>query len=140
MFRVKAFTGEYRFLSNFYRCLVGYENVIYRTLEHAYQASKTISHRERLVIYEKPTAAEAKRGGQGVTLREDWEDVKYAIMYSLVLDKFTRNRDLKTMLLKTGNMELIEGNWWGDTYWGVCNNIGNNYLGKILMEVRIRLM
>jgi predicted NAD-dependent protein-ADP-ribosyltransferase YbiA (DUF1768 family) len=31
---------------------------------------------------------------------------------------------------------LIEGNYWKDTFWGICDGIGKNYLGKILMEVR----
>jgi predicted NAD-dependent protein-ADP-ribosyltransferase YbiA (DUF1768 family) len=33
-------------------------------------------------------------------------------------------------------VELIEGNWWGDTYWGVCNGVGENHLGKLLMKIR----
>jgi hypothetical protein len=33
-------------------------------------------------------------------------------------------------------MILIEGNTWGDTFWGVCNGVGENNLGKTLMNVR----
>lgn len=40
------------------------------------------------------------------------------------------------MLLKTGDEELVEGNTWGDTFWGVCKGKGRNELGKILMKVR----
>jgi hypothetical protein len=43
------------------------------------------------------------------------------------------------MLLLTGDEELIEGNFWGDVFWGVCNGVGKNHLGKILMEVRSEL-
>jgi predicted NAD-dependent protein-ADP-ribosyltransferase YbiA (DUF1768 family) len=43
------------------------------------------------------------------------------------------------MLIDTGDQELIEGNWWGDVIWGVCNGKGENHLGKILMEVRKEL-
>ena len=44
-------------------------------------------------------------------------------------------------LLDTGDQELVEYNTWGDTYWGVCTRIrqGQNWLGKILMEVREEL-
>jgi predicted NAD-dependent protein-ADP-ribosyltransferase YbiA (DUF1768 family) len=42
-------------------------------------------------------------------------------------------------LLETGDAELIEGNDWGDTFWGVCGGKGNNFLGKLLMEVRKEL-
>lgn len=40
------------------------------------------------------------------------------------------------MLINTGDAELIEGNSWGDTFWGECNGIGENNLGKILMKIR----
>jgi hypothetical protein len=46
---------------------------------------------------------------------------------------------LKQLLLATGDKELIEGNTWGDTFWGVCNGIGQNHLGKILMAKRTEL-
>ena len=49
------------------------------------------------------------------------------------------NPDLKEKLLATGNEELVEGNWWGDQYWGICDGIGKNKLGKLLMKVRKEL-
>ena len=67
------------------------------------------------------------------------KEVKTNIMYDICLAKFTQNQDLKEKLLKTGNAILIEGNWWNDTYWGVCNGIGENNLGKILMKIREEL-
>jgi ribA/ribD-fused uncharacterized protein len=72
-------------------------------------------------------------------MRPDWEQVKILIMTSLVRDKFTRHQDLKEQLLATGDAELIEGNWWGDTFWGVCKGKGENHLGKVLMKVREEL-
>ena len=56
-------------------------------------------------------------------------------MLELVLQKFARS-SLRSKLLDTDQRLLVEGNVWGDTYWGVCNNIGQNNLGKILMHVR----
>ena len=83
--------------------------------------------------------SKAKQLGRKVKLRKDWEEVKTNIMYDICLAKFTQNQDLKEKLLKTGNAILIEGNWWNDTYWGVCNGIGENNLGKILMKIREEL-
>ena len=60
-------------------------------------------------------------------------------MYEIVKDKFSRNPELRVKLLNTGDIELIEGNYWGDTFWGVCNGKGENHLGKILMRVRKEL-
>ena len=62
-------------------------------------------------------------------------DVKVKLMFVLVTEKFKQNPELKQKLLETGNQELIEGNTWNDTFWGVCNGQGQNWLGKILMLV-----
>jgi predicted NAD-dependent protein-ADP-ribosyltransferase YbiA (DUF1768 family) len=43
------------------------------------------------------------------------------------------------MLLATDDEELVEGNWWNDTFWGVCRGDGENNLGKIIMKVRDEL-
>ena len=53
--------------------------------------------------------------------------------------KFSTNESLKKRLLETGDEELIEGNTWNDTYWGVCKGVGLNKLGEILMRVREEL-
>jgi hypothetical protein len=79
---------------------------------------------------------EAKLIGRDIQLREDWHSVKDEIMYNIVKDKFLRNPDIRQRLLYTINDDLVEGNNWNDTYWGVCNGIGQNKLGKILMRVR----
>jgi hypothetical protein len=39
-------------------------------------------------------------------------------------------------LLATEYVELIEGNNWGDTFFGVCNGEGENWLGRLLMNLR----
>ena len=57
-------------------------------------------------------------------------------MHTIVLSKFFKNVDLRYMLIGTGNMYIEETNNWGDTYWGVCNGVGKNVLGKLLMRVR----
>ena len=57
-------------------------------------------------------------------------------MKTILLDKFTRNLDLKEMLLETKGKYLEETNWWGDKFWGVCNNTGQNQLGQLLMAIR----
>lgn len=82
-----------------------------------------------------PTPKKAKQRGRQVVLIPDWEDEKLEIMFDLVRMKF-EDRELRERLLATGDEELIEGNWWGDTFWGVCKGEGKNALGKILMTVR----
>lgn len=132
---ITSFSGKYEFLSNFYYSPVTYEGITYPTVEHAFQAAKTFDVTERRRISEMKTPGMAKRAGRRVLLREDWEAVKFDIMKTLVTQKF-EDEKLKQLLLDTGDEELVEGNTWHDTCWGVCNGVGQNNLGKILMSVR----
>ena len=88
---IKEFQGENRFLSNFHPCRIDWEGIIYPSVEHAYQASKTLDKNERLKIANLSTPGRAKRAGQKLEIRPDWEEVKVPIMESLVRQKFTRH-------------------------------------------------
>jgi len=148
---IDKFEGENRFLSNFYPSEITHEGIVYPTNEHYYVAMKinepqyiTIDgelknldiKRSRVYVSKIKTAGDVKRLGRKLKVRDDWDDVKLSVMEYGVRQKFNKHEDLKNMLLDTGDEELIEGNWWGDTYWGVCNGKGENHLGKILMRVR----
>jgi ribA/ribD-fused uncharacterized protein len=137
---IKGFFGPYRWLSNFCLADVEYSGVMYRSNEHAYQAAKTLSERERAWFTDpKTTCGKAKRLGLVVTMRDDWNEIKYSVMYDLNRQKYFNHEDLKQMLLDTGMMYLEETNTWGDRYWGVCDGVGENNLGKILMQIRKEL-
>lgn len=135
---IKGFTGKYRWLSNFGEGEVVYKGILFPHLENAYQAAKCDVD-EHMLAFIDMTAGEAKKYGRRVTIRADWNDVKLDIMEDLVRDKFTRNEDLKILLLATGDKYLEETNWWGDKFWGVHNGLGDNHLGKILMKIRNEL-
>lgn len=134
---IDKFENENRFLSNFYPCKswVIYRGVGCPTVENAYQASKTNDY----AVYIKfihITPGQAKRLGRTIELSYRFNERKVEIMLYLVWRKFYDNKDLRDMLLKTGDAILIEGNTWGDTFWGMCNGKGENWLGRILMTVR----
>lgn len=139
---IESFRGEHSFLSNFHPCTVKYSGKRYPSVEHAYQAAKTLDPDEREKIGQAETPAEAKRLGNSERLsrlgkfRTDWETQKLIMMDFLVYQKFMNNYELRERLLNTGNEELIEGNNWGDRFWGKVNGRGKNHLGKILMDVR----
>lgn len=145
MDKITEFQGEYRFLSNFWpwdgnRLLaeplkLEYEGLIYPSVEHAYQASKCLNYRDRAVMAACYTAGDAKRYGRKIVLPKNWEEVKLRVILELVRLKFAIP-GLRAKLLATGDAELIEGNCWGDRFWGVCKGVGENHLGKILMHVR----
>jgi len=109
------------------------------TLEHAFQLAKTLDPRARSEIAAASTPGQAKRLGRGVEMRAGWEESKCAVMEALLIQKFTRHAQLAHVLLGTGEADLVEGNSWGDTYWGVCNGVGRNQLGCRLMRVRMHL-
>jgi N-glycosidase YbiA len=138
---INRFEGVYSFLSNFYPCPITFDGDKYDSVEHAYQAAKTTDAEERIKFqsYRMTPAGEAKRLGRLVTLRKDWEQVKNPVMLDLLRKKFLGTK-FTYLLGDTGSEELVEGNWWGDTYWGVCNGVGENYLGKLLMQVRSEII
>jgi predicted NAD-dependent protein-ADP-ribosyltransferase YbiA (DUF1768 family) len=77
---------------------------------------------------------DVKAWGRTVDLRPDWNDIKIKVMEEALLSKFTLNEDIKQKLKDTGDLYLEETNWWKDTFWGVCDGVGENNLGKCLMS------
>jgi N-glycosidase YbiA len=137
---IDKFDGEFRWLSNFSPHPVRWNSTLtFPTVEHGFVFFKTRDPRMRELILECPTPGKVKRMGRNLELREDWEDIKVHIMHQLVFRKFTQHKDLRRLLIHTGDQPLIEGNHWGDTFWGVCNGVGQNMLGIILMDVRNHL-
>lgn len=135
---IKGFFGPWRIFSNFHLCDVEYGGLIFPSAEHAYVFAKLETPTaDDYSIITGLTAAGVKAYGRSISLRPDWEDVKYRVMHLIVKDKFTRHEDLKQALISTGTKYIEETNSWGDTYWGVdIKKGGQNNLGKIIMAVR----
>jgi len=137
-YNIKGFFGDYRFLSNFEPCIIIYENIKYPSSENAYQAAKSLDQSVRNMFVDiSPT--NSKKLGKQIDIRPDWNNIKLNVMYEIVYDKFSRNNKLGDMLIETGDKYLEETNYWSDKYWGVCNGVGQNWLGKILMDVRQKI-
>jgi ribA/ribD-fused uncharacterized protein len=135
---INSFTGKYRWLSNFYPAKVVLDGETYPTVEHAFQAAKSLDPvvRSEIRKINKYEPRLAKKAGRRTALRPDWNDVKEDIMLDLVRQKFIGPDTLGHLLLETGDAILEEGNHWGDTYWGTVDGFGRNALGQILMQVR----
>ena len=139
---IDQFRGRYEFLSNFYPATVHYDGITYPSAEHAYQAAKcTDEYLElKFAIAMEWSPGKVKRMGKTLPLRPDWEQVKLDIMLQIVTAKFQQDGHLAAMLKRTAPCILIEGNNWGDTYWGVdVAKGGLNMLGKVLMHGRDNL-
>ncbi|WIL01665.1 riboflavin biosynthesis protein [Klebsiella phage vB_KpnM_SCNJ1-Y] len=132
---INSFKGQYSFLSNFYPVQVEIEGIVYPSVEHAYVAMKTMDIELRKQISLMETAGKVKRMGRTLNVRSDWDHIKLPVMFGLLRLKFQKP-ELKLLLISTGDSHLEEGNWWGDTFWGVCKGVGENNLGKLLMRVR----
>ena len=110
----------------------------WRTSEHYFQAQKFsgTEHEEQILYATKPLKATNMGRERHRPLRNDWEAVKNDIMREAVMAKFTQNKQLKSLLLATGDVKIIE-HTSNDRYWGDGGDgSGNNMLGIILMEVR----
>jgi ribA/ribD-fused uncharacterized protein len=153
---IDSFRDDFHFLSNFYPAKVTWNGRKFDTSEHAYQWAKSLDLNEQETILFTwreingdivpipTTPGQAKRAGDAVTKRENWDNIKAVFMLEILRAKFTQNFELRQKLLDTGDAILIEGNTWCDTYWGKCRcpkcgNKGLNVLGSLLMQVREEL-
>ena len=79
-----------------------------------------------------------------VTCRPDWEEVKNEVMLKGLRAKFAPGTFLAYKLMATKGRRLVEGNTWGDRVWGAVWDghqwVGENRLGKMLMQVRQELI
>lgn len=133
---ILGFFGEHRYLSNFSEHGFYVGTVWYATNEHFFQASKATDKEDHDFVNSSDSPGVAKHRGKRITLREDWEEVKLAVMLWGVKAKFEQNPKLKEKLLATENAYLEETNHYGDTYWGKSAGKGQNQLGIILMGLR----
>lgn len=134
---IDDFRFEYRWLSNFHLCEINYLGITYPSSEHAYQAAKfdDINIKMRFSSAINISCKEAKRLGRKTGIIDNWDDIKLDIMEQILRIKFSIP-ELSIELINTYPHQLIEGNSWNDTFWGVCNGVGENNLGKILMKLR----
>lgn len=149
---IQLFDGKHRWLSNFapstVYILIGMKWVKCPTVEHAFQASKTLSQDERRKIVSANSPYTAKHLGRSVRVVSYWEEIKIVVMLELLRQKFSR-KELAKRLVNTLDAPLVEGNYWHDNFWGVCRcgsrdvpdvrdscTGGENWLGKLLMRVR----
>lgn len=136
---IDRFIGKYDFLSNFHECSIEYKGHRYSSIEHAYQAAKASTEEERKEIQLAKTAGKAKKLGMQVKLRSTWDSEKLQVMEECLRLKFSPGSELAGYLLATGTEELIEGNTWGDKFWGTVKGHGKNHLGQLLMKIRAEL-
>lgn len=135
MTNIKGFFGPHRFLSNFATVKIRFNGLLFPSVEHAYVAAKTLDPQKQRFIAHIEFPGEAKQYGKRLELRPDWDITKFDFMRDFLIQKFVQE-PYQTKLLNTGDAYIEETNYWDDHVWGVCNGVGENHLGKLLMTVR----
>ena len=142
---IDNFTREYAFLSNYYTpCRISYRGRTYWNSESAYQAQKCADDSEK-DLFTGLYPDDAKRLGSHVKIVSNWDEVKADVMREIIRAKFAQHPELAEKLHATGDEMLVEGNTWHDNFFGNCTCkgcrgiVGQNWLGRILMEERRRL-
>ena len=155
---ILEFKGENSWLSNFAPCKFTHLDVEYASTEAFYQAWKftaidmieikvgdeLIEVNARDYICKQP-ANVTKQLGKLAKVPWNWDIVRLEVMKTALEYKFVHNLHYRSLLKATGNVNLVEGNWWHDNFWGNCNcpkcreSTGKNMLGKLIMDIRSRL-
>lgn len=127
---------KYFEFSNFYLSSFYLDSQEWKSVEHYFQAQKTLDIKQKEKIRNLDTPREAKRLGRKISLRPDWEEVKMKVMEDACRAKFTQIQALRKLLLSTGEKKLRE-HTKGDRFWGDGGgNKGLNQMGRILMKLR----
>ena len=131
-------TEPYGEFSNFSPHPIELKGLVWPTSEHFFQAQKFAGteHEEAIRQTKSPMIAARMGRSRERPLRPDWETNKDDIMREALLAKFTQHPNLRSLLLHTGDAELIE-HTRNDRYWADGGDgTGMNRLGQLLVELR----
>ena len=143
MTEIKFYSTQDEFgeFSNFAYFPIKLDGKTWHTTEHYFQAQKfeDVQYQEKIRAERSPMIATRLGRDRKQKLRKDWESVKNNVMKKALMAKFTQHEDLKNLLISTGDTKLIE-HTVNDAYWGDGGDgKGKNYLGILLMQVRIEV-
>jgi ribA/ribD-fused uncharacterized protein len=128
-------------LNNFSAHTVEVWGNIFPTAEHAYQWKKfegsDPSHAEKIARTRSPWLA--KKMGQEGNYRPNWSDTKVNAMREILQAKVAQHDDVRAVLASTGTKLIVE-NSPVDGFWGGGpEGNGENWVGKLFMEIREKL-
>ena len=128
----------YNWFSNFELTPIECNGMLFPSVENYYQFSKidnpTLIETKQFTSI---TPSNAKQLGRRIKIRNDWEHIKFNVMFTGLITKIKQHSDFKAKLLATEG-DIIEWNNWNDKTWGVsiADDQGRNALGVMLMYLR----
>lgn len=141
----RANEKPYGAFSNLYKRPVWFEGVLYPTAEHAYQAGKARRPEVAEWLMNAPSPALVAMAAHGLyywDVTPGWSKTKFARMRAVLRAKFEQHADLRALLIDTGDARLVEAASVDNAVnrlWGEVNGVGENMLGRMLMELRAEL-
>jgi ribA/ribD-fused uncharacterized protein len=145
------FENDLDFLSNMYLCKIKYNGKVFKSSEHLYQYLKIDDNglwwKEKIIESEHGKIAKKLTKNKKCplkTFKNDFQKNLFLIrnMIKCIDLKFNQNYDLHKRLLTTNDANLVEWNYWGDTFYGkdIRTENGKNYLGRILKIKKYKLI
>ena len=107
------------FLSNFFKCSVFYQGIMYKSVEHGYQGMKAKTcHAQGMYdkIMSTESAALTKIYAEDIFVTDEWEKITVKNMKDLLFCKFRQNQELYFKLINTRPHNLLECTV--DEFWG----------------------
>lgn len=141
----RASEKPYGIFSNLYKRAITFEDEIFATSEHAYQAGKARKPAVKKWLMEAPSPSLLAMAAHGLyywDVAPGWSANKFDRMKAILRAKFTQHEDLKEALLGTADARLVESATVDNPVnrlWGEVNGVGKNTLGIMLMELRSEL-
>ncbi len=129
-------------LSNYFTSEFVLDGVTYRTLEAYLQSEKYSStdpdYAQKIREQWNSTLLRGMAKSKAHTARADWDDVRLNVMRKGLEAKFAMPA-FAAVLLGTGTA-LLEQESVDDAFWGIgADGTGENWTGKLLMELRTKL-
>lgn len=106
------------------------------TVLHAYWAASTSDAELIAAIRDCSTIHEVLHLGRDAPRRDDWPEIRLAVMLRLLRLKFTQYPDLAARLAATGDSLLVASSAMGTDFW---DSRGQNWAGRLLELLRAEL-
>ncbi|MFC8537433.1 NADAR family protein [Streptomyces sp. NPDC057249] len=113
----------------------------YASVQHGYWALSAANASDRSSIRAAASGREAQELGGRAPRRDDWSDVRLAVMAGLLRAKFTQHPGPAQVLLSTGDARISYTGFADSPFWrDVPDDRGRNWMGRLLELTRAELL